>query len=273
MKVTRFPKHVFKKPSTLVLGSFESIHQGHLELFKLAKSFKKPVTVMIIENPSHLPVSTSEEYSSLNVRLQTLANLKIDNVITVKFDNDIRLMKGHDFIKKIKEVANANRLIFGQDFKCGIGGSYKASDIIKDFPESHIVTFKKYKDKKISTSILKEMVHFGEVDAIKKIAATPFTIDASVNSNHEFLWKNEPKLHAGIYAATAIINEILYWAYVHVSMNHRYFVTIPDLRLKNSPYEAMISFHHLTRIIVSSSKDQVTEEDVKNAANYLKNTI
>lgn len=187
MKVTRFPKRIFKKDSTLVLGSFESIHQGHLELFKLAKSFKKPVTVMIIENPSHLPVSTSEEYASLNVRLQTLANLKIDNVITVKFDNNIRLMKGYDFVKKIKEVANATQIVFGQDFKCGIGGAYKASDIAKDFPNSHVVTFKKYQDKKISTSILKEMVHFGEVDMIKKIAVVPFTIDASVNSKHEFL--------------------------------------------------------------------------------------
>lgn len=56
-------------------------------------------------------------------------------------------------------------------------------------------------------------------------------------------------------------------------MENRYFITIPDLKLKNSPYEATVSFHHLTRIIVSSSKDKVTEEDIKNAANYLKNTI
>lgn len=210
MKVAYFPKQIAMHKSTLVLGSFEMIHNGHLELINQAQKLGKRIAVMIIANPTSLPGSSQEEFASLDIRLQHLADLGVDYVSVVKFDEEIRLTEGKKFVKQIVEATKAENIVIGADFACGRGGEYKAKEIAKDFKNVTVVEPIKFNDKKISTSVIKELVTLGDVDVIKKLSPFYFEVNANVDSKGFFKFEKEPKLHAGIYATTAIINDIRY---------------------------------------------------------------
>lgn len=273
MKVAYFPKQISSSKTTLILGGFEAIHNGHLELIKEAKKIGHKTAVMIVANPSAMPGSSKEEFASLDVRLEHLAALGVDFVTVVKFNEDIRLMDGKKFIEQIVEVTRATDLVMGSDFRCGRGGEYTAKEISKDFKNSKVVDVIKFNDRKISTSSLKELVTLGQVDVIRKLSPFSFEVKTYVDSKGFFKFNNEPKLHAGVYATAAEINEVMYWSYVYVNQKGEMNIQVPDLQLKNSPYDANISFLKLVRIIVSSSKDKFETDDVAKVASYLKNNI
>lgn len=273
MKVAHFPNQISTHKTTLVLGAFEAIHNGHLELIKAAQKEGHRVAVMIIENPSALPGASKEEFASLDIRLEHLAWLGVEFVSVVKFNEDIRLMDGKEFIKQIMKSVNAESLVMGSDFACGRGGEYKAKDIANDFKDSKIIDILKINDKKISTSILREMITLGHVDTIRQLAPFAYEVKANVDSKGFFEIKNQPKLHAGIYAATAEINDILYWACVYVNQAGVMNIQVPDLQIKNSPFNGNIAFLKLVRVIVSSAKDKFEKDDLAKVANYLKNNI
>lgn len=273
MKVAYFPKQVSSHKTTLILGSFETIHNGHLELIKEAKKLGNKLAVMVIENPSNIPGSSKEEFASLDVRLEHLAALEIDYVTVVKFDEEIRLMDGKKFIEQVVAVTKADKLVMGSDFACGRGREYTSKEIAKDFNDSKVVELVKFNDRKISTSTFKELVTLGQVDVIRQLSPFAFEVKANVDSKGFFKFNREPKLHAGVYAASAIINDVMYWAYVYVNQQGVMNIQVPDLQLKNSPYEANVSFLKLVRIIVSSAKDKFEKDDIAKVANYLKNNI
>lgn len=275
MKVTHYPKTLNTKyKTTLILGSFETIHNGHLELINTARKLGKRIAIMLMDNPKDLPGFNKEkEFTSLNIRLQQLANLQVDFASVVKYDKHVALLEGKDFIKTLMKSVNASHIVIGKDFKCGRGGSFAAKDIVKEFKDVTVVEHKKINEKKISSSLLKEFLTLGEVDLVKKLSPFAYTIEAKVNSKNIVDISMYPKLHSGIYASSIIVNEIEYWALVHISQSNVATIKVPDLQLKNSPYKGSLSLHKLIRIIVSSREDNIKDTDLENVAFYLKNNI
>lgn len=273
MKVTHFPNKITDKKTSLVLGSFESFHNGHMDLLIKANELNKNVCVMLIENVSNIPGASKEEYAPLDVRLQNLANLKVEFAIVVKFTPELRLMDGKEFIAKMIESCNAEYLVMGKDFKVGKGGEYKAIDIQKDYPKSVILEHKKVNDTKISTSILKEMVVLGDVDVIRKISPFPFQMQVHVSASGEFKLTNEVKPHSGVYAVMVDIRDIRYWGVAHISQGDVHKLIIPDFQVKNTPVDAVIHYFKLIKYIINSKSDIVEEKDKTLAAQYLKNVV
>lgn len=266
MKVTYFPKKIDQKSATLVLGSFETIHNGHLKLLTKAQNEKKPIHVMIIDNISAIPAASQVAYENLEIRLQKFANLKVDKITIVHFDQKIRKMEGKKFIADLVDLTNAKKIVVGEDFACGHHRAYKAGDIANDYP-TIIVKHQKINNVKISTSLLKELVLTGEMDTIKKLAPFPFCIKTTINTAYEFEVKDIMP-HPGIYIVSAIINDIQYWGYVHFSQRNKNYISLNGFNNHDRSWEAFIYFHKASRIIISTSNDQVTNDDKKRIDQY-----
>ena len=274
MKVFTYPNQIkYKHQTVLILGSFETVHNGHFELIKEAQKHKGKTVIMMIEDPSQLPGAKEVNFTSLDIRLQQAANLNLDYALIVDFNPELRLLEGKEFIDKLIVLTGAKTLVFGEDFKAGRGGTYTAKDILKDFPNSIMVNHLKANAKKVSTSLLKEMIHLGEVDLVKKLSPYPYTLRVRVSAKDTFSVDKSLKMHPGIYAATIIVNDIRYWAQVHISQEQNASISVPDLNLKNTPYNGDLSFHKMIRIIISSKEDSPTKNDLEKTAFYLKNTL
>ncbi|WKX02735.1 hypothetical protein [Candidatus Mycoplasma mahonii] len=265
MYVTRFPNKITNKKTTLILGSFESFHNGHFKLVKKAREFNNQIVMMIIENPEDIPGASKEVFQPLDIRLQNLSNVDIDFVVVVKYDTSIAAMDGHKFLEKMIKITNAKKIVSGKDFAMGKGRHLKATDI----KDNVIIDILKVNGAKVSTSILKESLQLGNVDLIKKI--TPFTYinKFKVNAKKEINFDHSIKLHNGLYACFSIVNDIKYWSYLEVPIDEKPKLIIPQLKVVNKAFEAIVEIHKRVKIIVKDSQNRTTEEDIAKVINIL----
>lgn len=270
MKINTFPGKLTSGKKVMVLGSFNSFHFGHEKLLKTAKKHKKKVVFLLIDNLSILENTHKKPYHSLEIRLQHLANIGVDEVLLIKFNNEIKKMDGKSFAKTLFENYNVEKFIVGKDFSMGENSKYKSSDLAKDF-DTEIVEEFKVNDKKISTSILREMVEFGDVHSIKKVSPFYFTKDFRIMADKTF--KTEGLMpHNGVYAAWTIVNDVKYWSAVLVSKNKN-IVHIPDLLVENAGFDSQIEFVKKVRAIIKNNDDVISEEDIKKTIEILKNDL
>lgn len=209
MKVARYPKKISDKKTTLVLGAFESFHYGHISLIDTAKGLKRPVTLMMIENPNNLPNKKTSEYADFETRLVQAANLGIDQTLAITFTDEIKNKQGEVFLKELIEITNAHHIVVGKDFAMGFGRSMTAEKIKEIFPSTTIVEPVKFNSSKLSTSTLKELVETGDMDIIKKLSPFSYTISTRVSDDKKFsISTTIPQ--RGIYAAFAVVDQIKY---------------------------------------------------------------
>ncbi len=267
MKVARFPIKISNKKTTLVLGAFESFHFGHMALINEAKSLKRPITLMMVENPSGLPNKKTSEYCDFDTRLIQAANLGIEQVMSVNFDDETKNKNGEEFLKELIVLSNAQHIIVGKDFAMGFNRQMSAEKIKNTFPKTIIVEPVKFNDAKLSTSVLKELVETGDVDIIKKLSPFSYTITTRVHDDKTFaIDSTEP--HKGVYAAFVVVNQVKFWALVKIGFEANTII-IPDLNIINSGFDARIEMRKLIRIFVRKDQDQVQEIDQEKAIAYL----
>ena len=96
------------KNSIILIGNFDGVHLGHQKLFSLAKRYKKkyslkigvltfePMPKMFFNNKLN-----NFRISSLEQKINHLKNIKVDFIITKKFDKKFSKTKSVTFIKKI----------------------------------------------------------------------------------------------------------------------------------------------------------------------------
>lgn len=207
MKVARYPNKISDKKTTLVLGAFESFHYGHISLIDEAKRLRRPITLMMIENPNHLPNKKSSEYADFETRLIQAANLGIDQTLVIPFTAEIKNKQGEEFLKELIKITNAQHIVVGKDFAMGFNRSLTAEKIKELFPSTTIAEPVKFNSSKLSTSTLKELVETGDMDVIKKLSPFSYTISTRVGDDKTFKISTAMP-QRGIYAAFVVVNQI-----------------------------------------------------------------
>ena len=107
------------KNSIILIGNFDGIHRGHQKLFSLAKKYKKKysskIGVLTFEPMPKMFFNKNLlnfRISSLQQKIDYLKNLKVDFVITKKFDKKFSKMKSTIFIKEILGKKLSPKFIF-----------------------------------------------------------------------------------------------------------------------------------------------------------------
>ena len=115
------------KDSILLIGNFDGIHRGHQKLFSLAEKYKKKylskIGVLIFEPMPKMFFDKNLEnfrIASFKQKIDHLKNLKVDFVITKKFDLKFSKIKSLTFIKEILGKKLKPKFIFvSNNFRFG----------------------------------------------------------------------------------------------------------------------------------------------------------
>ena len=115
------------KGSIILIGNFDGVHLGHQKLFQLAKSYKKKYNLKIgVVNFDPMPKMFFNKklknfrLSNIDQKIKLLSNLKVDFVITKKFDKKFSKTKALDFIIQILNKKLNSRFIFvSNNFRFG----------------------------------------------------------------------------------------------------------------------------------------------------------
>ncbi len=113
--------------SIILIGNFDGLHLGHQKLFQLAQSFKKKYNLKIgVVNFDPMPKMFFNKklknfrLSNIDQKIKLLTNLKVDFVITKKFDKKFSKTKALDFIIQILSKKLNSRFIFvSNNFRFG----------------------------------------------------------------------------------------------------------------------------------------------------------
>ena len=115
------------KGSIILIGNFDGLHLGHQKLFHLAHAYKKKYNLKIgVVNFDPMPKMFFNKklknfrLSNINQKIKLLSNLKVDFVITKKFDKKFSKIKALDFITEILNKKLSSRFIFvSNNFRFG----------------------------------------------------------------------------------------------------------------------------------------------------------
>ncbi|MEE3928352.1 hypothetical protein V2E24_02055 [Mycoplasmopsis ciconiae] len=254
-----------EKNDIFVLGSFESLHMGHYQLFKKAielKQTKQSRIVLVYFDNSNLPPSKNKEvFCDEQAKEWVIANLDIfDAALKLEFSK-ISLLDGFEFIEKLTKNKECN-IIVGKDFRYGKAAKYDAFSINQHTNVSlDIIDFFKFNNFKISTSTLKEMIKENQFNQVNELLVYNYVISAKLLSN-QFLKTSTYtiKLPKGIYACYTYVQNIKYYSYLKSDKDGNYSLYFIDFAY-DYQHDLDVTVEILKQLNSNNSSEEFSEED------------
>ena len=194
---TNFNIKKLHRGSIILIGNFDGLHLGHQKLFQLAQSYKKKYNLKIgVVNFDPMPKMFFNKklknfrLSNIDQKIKLLSNLKVDFVITKKFDKKFSKTKALNFISQILNKKLSSKFIFvSNNFRFG------------NKREGNVNLLKKYeqlfnykvvkpepliKSKKIvSSSLIRNLLEKGLLDKANNLLNRNWTIQGVVKKGRQ----------------------------------------------------------------------------------------
>ncbi len=177
--------------SVVTIGKFDGIHKGHKVLIEKTVSIAKgqnlkSIVITFKNSPLSyfLNTKTKEiitEYDKMNL----FESLGIDIVIDIPFDKNMAEISAEDFVKDILiEGLHAKRIIIGHDFAFARNREGNAQ-ILKQLGLKYgfdvdIIGPVRIKEKRVSSTFVKELIQEGKVDEIQEYLGKNYTLEGEV---------------------------------------------------------------------------------------------
>ncbi len=185
------------KRSIVLIGNFDGVHLGHQKLFKLAQSYKKKYNLKIgVINFDPMPKMFFNKslknfrLSNISQKINLLKKLKVDFIITKKFDKVFSKTKSINFVKQILfQKLNAKFIFVSNNFRFGnkregnvnllinheLDYDYK---VIKPKP---LIT----SDKIMSSTLIRNLLENGYLDKANKLLDRKWCIEGNVQKGRQ----------------------------------------------------------------------------------------
>lgn len=232
-------KDVFhKKKIALTIGNFDGVHSGHkflLDNFIQYSNQRDLVPVVITFSP-HPAVFLSKNQNyllTLNVeKIKYLREIGIENLYIINFNDEIRQMKGEDFIYKLLDhLKHVDTIYVGHDFSLGANKSFSFNDlntrfngIVNCFQEKQF----EIENEEVSSSRIRKALITNELKIANKLLEEAYRLKGKVIAGNQIGGKlgfptanmsiDQDKLipGCGVYAGNAIIDSHWYKAAINI---------------------------------------------------------
>ena len=194
---TNFNIQKIHKGSLILIGNFDGLHLGHQKLFQLAKSYKRKYKLKIgVVNFDPMPKMFFNKnlknfrLSNIDQKIKLLTNLKVDFVITKKFDKKFSKTKALNFIVQILSKKLVSKFIFvSNNFRFGNKREGNVDLLIKYeklFNYKVVKPEPLIKDKKtVSSSLIRNLLENGFLDKANKLLNRNWTIQGIVKKGRQ----------------------------------------------------------------------------------------
>ena len=185
------------KESIMLIGNFDGVHLGHQKLFKLAKLYKKKNKLKIgVINFEPMPKMFFNKslknfrLSSIDQKLNLLNNLKVDFIVTKKFDKIFSKTKSINFIKNILSNKLKARLIFvSNNFRFGNKREGDVEFLIQNEKKYNYQVIKPkpllINKKIVSSSLIRSYLEKGFLEKANKLLNRKWSIDGIVQKGRQ----------------------------------------------------------------------------------------
>ena len=192
------------------IGYFDGIHLGHQQLIlktiEEANNLNLKSTVICFKTDSNTSISgkTNKYILSFEDRINKFKEYGIDQVIVIRFNNEFMKISPEDFIKDYLNKFNLKKLICGFDYTFGYmaKGNYELLKKLGNF-ETIVIEEKKYYDKKISSTRIKEALNKGNFKLVDKLLGYEYQLVLKVDNC--FQNKDKWLIEASLYDKNCLL--------------------------------------------------------------------
>ena len=185
------------KNSIILIGNFDGLHLGHQKLFKIAKDYRKKyslkIGVLTFEPIPKMYFSKSLKnfrISNLQQKIDYFNNLKVDFVITKKFDRNFSKTKSISFIKEIIGNKLKPKFVFvSNNFRFGNKREGDVKELIRHEKQYNYKIIKPQpaliKKRVISSSLIRKYLQNGKLKDANKLLKRNWSILGKVQKGKQ----------------------------------------------------------------------------------------
>lgn len=190
MKVLSLKDLPIVEKMVCTVGNFDGFHAGHIKILEKLKSLSKETgfkSAVLTFSPHPREFFTGEKLCkivNLETKKEFLYRQGIDYLILIPFDKNFANLSKDEFINFLKSKINCKYVVVGNDWRFGRNREGNVS-FAKDYGEKIGINFigideEKIKGKKISSSLLRELLRKGDIKKVNKILGRIYCIKGEV---------------------------------------------------------------------------------------------
>ncbi len=194
MEVINF-KEYLKKNNNLKLsvsiGDFDGVHLGHQALIKkvkeLSTSHATASAIITFEPHPAIVINKTKEYeyiTPLTEKIKVLEAYDLDYLILIDFDENFMKTSPQDFVSNYLLKINVVDVVVGDDFTFGLkkeGKAFMINQLSKELIKVEIIEKIKFEDSKIGTTLIREKLRSGNIEAASKMLGRFYRVFGTVS--------------------------------------------------------------------------------------------
>jgi riboflavin kinase/FMN adenylyltransferase len=177
VKVARTPDELERRPRGVALGTFDGVHRGHRAVLDEARAAGRTVTVVTFDPHPRVTFGNRVELiTSLERRLELLAEAGIEETLVVHFDLDFAQLEPEEFADRVLRAIGAEVVVTGEDFRFG-RRRRGDPDLLRELGfDTRVVP----NVEGVSSTTIRELVQAGQVDAAARLLGRPHEVEGIV---------------------------------------------------------------------------------------------
>lgn len=228
LEIVKFNEDSYNYPCLIVLGCFDSLHEGHSELLKKARLQAK-INGLDLGVMTFTDGKGGDQVFTFDERLNLLEQFKVKFVLKIDFTEEFKKIDAAKFLDMLDDKLNVKAYMSGKDFRFGAGAKGKSSTL-KNYAddEDNGVWYMPVKDvmyegEKISTSKIKTMLESGDIATANKLLTRNYFVSGEVVAGAErgqsllgfptmnvVYPENKVKIKQGVYTVKCTVGENVY---------------------------------------------------------------
>jgi riboflavin kinase / FMN adenylyltransferase len=179
MRVAHVPGELERRPRAVAIGTFDGVHVGHRAVVRAAVE-RGPLPTVLTFHPHPREVLGYQVslLSTLERRLELLAELGVEETLVVEFTPDVAALEADEFARSYLEEIGAEVVVAGASFRFGSGRSGDLALLESLGFATEVVPI----IDGVSSTEIRRLLAAGEVRAVAPLLGRPAEVDGIVVS-------------------------------------------------------------------------------------------
>ena len=182
MNVAHSVGELERVPRAVALGTFDGVHIGHRRVIEAALAAGPRATVVTFDpHPRTALGNFVELLSTLDRRLELIAELGVPETLVVGFDLDLARLSPEEFAARILGEIGAEVVVAGTSFRFGRGRSGDLGTLSRLGFETRPVRLVEG----VSSTLIRQLVRGGELARAAELLARPVEVEGTVVAGNQ----------------------------------------------------------------------------------------